>query len=297
MSRPIITIAIPAYNQSKVIRDSIESALEQRTRKNLCEILVIDDCSKDNTAEIVRSYPVRLIVNEENIGIGANLVKLMENAKGHYIIYLCGDDSFTHPMVVSDYVNQFYANPRLGIVGRYYYQYMNGYPGAIMTCRDRNILTSSCNPSGMAFKKDAFYGSNKRFIECPMIVKQYLEKGYEWTMIEYDTIKARIKPGQNTATQEWYYDQSPIKNWVKLVGPKFKFHQGFIQLKNRAPKLLWSEICLSIKLRSWNLLDVVWWFNVLIAVMIPGFILRQLSNFWRHRITRMFSRIIERPSK
>jgi glycosyltransferase involved in cell wall biosynthesis len=295
MSRPIITIAIPSYNQEKVISSTLISALEQKGKG--IEILVVDDASTDRTAEIVSQYPVRLIVNKHNLGIGYNLEKLMDEARGHHVIYLCGDDEFVDANVVADYVNQFRVNPKVGIIGRYYYQYMNGYPGAIMTCRDKNILTSSCNPSGMAFKKDTFIGTNRRFVECPSIVAQYLQKGYEWTMFEYDTIKARIKPGQNTATQEWYYTESPTKNWIRLVGKNFKDYPIFIQLKNRAPSKLLEEIKTCVKLNKWVLIDVAFWFYSILAISVPSSVLRPLSNFWRHRITRCFARIIERPSK
>lgn len=294
MSKSVITICIPSFNQEKVIAESVESALSQKGKG--IKVLVVDDASTDNTVQIVRQYPVGLVVNSCNLGIGRNLERCMSLADSHYIIYLCGDDQFTHPMVVSDYINQFRSNPKLGIIGRYYYQYMNGYDGAIMVCRDKNILTQSCNPSGMAFIKDKFMGSNKIFIECPSIVAQYLQKGYEWTMLEYDTVKARIHPGGNTATKEWYYTESPIKNWTDLVGRDFTFYQGFIQLKNRAPKMLWGEICESVKINPKVLFQPLFWLYATIAVIVPRRYLIPLSNFYRHRITRRFVRIIERAS-
>ena len=293
MSRPLITVGIPSYNQEKVIAESVESALAQRGKG--IEVLVIDDASTDRTAEIAEGFDVRVIRNQHNLGIGHNLVKILQEARGHYIIFLCGDDLFTHPEVVKDYINQFRLNPKLGIIGRYYYQYMNGYDGAIMVSRDENILTQSCCPSGMAFKKiDGIKGSNRIFIEMPSIVSQYLRRGYEWTMFKYDTIKARIHPGGNTATKENYYEGSMYENWRNLTGEPLKFYQGYIQIKNRAPKKLWEEICQSLEGNKKALLDLSFWFFALIAVVIPGCVLKPLSNFYRHRITRRFVKTIER---
>ena len=295
MSKPIITIGIPAFNQEKVIGESIESALEQRGRG--IDILVVDDASTDGTVEVIKKYPVRLVQNEYNMGIGQNLKRLMRLARGHNIIYLCGDDLFTGPDVVSDYIKQFQGNPKLGIIGRYYYQFMNGHEGAVMVSCDENILTQACNPSGMAFKVDDFKATNKIFIECPSIVAQYLRKGYEWTMFRYDTVAARLHPGGNTATKESYYVGSMYENWRDLTGEPLKFYHGYIQIKNRAPKKLWEEICQSLKGNMTALLNPIFWLYATIAITAPGCVLRPLSNFWRHRITRRFCRIIERPSK
>lgn len=287
-----VTIAIPTYNQEKTIEDSLKSALAQEYPHK--EILVIDDGSTDKTVEICKRYPVRVIVNEKNIGIGKNLAKLMSEAKGRYVVYLCGDDVFTSTKVVNDIVTIFdRGEPGVGIIGRYYFQFMNGYPGAIMVCRDHNIITQSCNPSGMAFRKTEVVGSNKIFIEMPTIVAQCL-KHWRWTMIEYDTIAARIHPGGNTATKKWYYTESPIVNWTSLCGKDHKFHQGMIQLRNRAPHLLPREVYNIIKINPKNLLDPYFWLYAVIACTIPGWILRPLSNFYRHRITRRKCKIIER---
>lgn len=288
-----LTIAIPVYNSEKTIADSIESALSQEYP--LKEVLVIDDCSTDRTVEIVKKYPVRLIENPVNLGIGRNLKKLMDNAEGKYVVYLCGDDQFTHEKVCNDIVHIFDTHSDVGVIGRFYYQYMDGYDGPIMVCRDMNILTSSCNPSGMAFRNMAFTATNDIFIEMPSVVLQYLEQ-WRWTLIEYDTIKARIHPGGNTGTKKEYYQGSQVANWAKLMGEDFRFNQGFIQIKNRASHLLWQEIK-----NAWNLTPGVrvepsFYFYAGIALLVPSCILKPLSNFYRHRITRRFCKIIPRSA-
>lgn len=296
MQDPLITIAIPVFNSEKTIAESIESALDQKVKGR--EILVIDDASTDKTTDIVSRYPVRLKVNSENVGIGVNLCRLMTAARGRYVLFLCGDDQFTNDRVAADYLSVFQVADHIGVIGRYYYQYMDGYPGAIMVCRDKNILTSSCNPSGMAFRKDRqVVPTNKIFIECPSIVKQYLENDWKWTMFEYDTIRARIHPGGNTGTKESYYQGSMYQNWRDLLEEPLWFPQGFIQVKNRAPKKLWEEICQSVKGSRTALLRPTWWLFAIIAVVVPGSVLRPLSNFWRHRIMRRFLKIIERGNE
>jgi len=289
--KPKLTIAIPVYNSEKTIACSLKSALSQAYP--LKEILVIDDNSTDRTVEIVKQFPVRLIENITNIGIGEQLAKLMEKAHGKYIVYLCGDDQFTNPYVSHDIVSIFDGTPDIGIIGRHYYQYMDGHEGAIMVCRDKNILTSSCNPSGMAFRKMEVAPNNDIFIEMPSIVAQYLPL-WRWSMLEYDTIKARIHPGGNTGTKTSYYQGSQIENWVSMVGKDFRFNMGFVQIKNRAAHLLWQEIKAAWTLTPGVRKEPAFYFWVAVAVFVPATILRPLANFYRHRITRHFNTIIKR---
>jgi len=289
-----ITIAIPSYNNEATIRESIESAFNQSYPNK--EILVVDDKSTDNTVSIVKEYPqARLYVNEENLGIGRNLKKLMQLARGEYILYLCADDLFTTHLVATDVVQIFNKNQDIGVIGRFFYFFMDKHPGAIGVCRDRNILTNSCCPSGMAFRRNPdIEATNKIFIEMPYIVSQYL-KDYRWTMIEYDTIAARFHPGGNTGTKKSYYKESPLQNWIDLTGDKlFQFHEGFIQLKNRAPHLLIPEIKLAIKMNPKVLTELRFWMFGLFALLVPGFISRPFTNFYRHRITRRHVKVIQR---
>jgi len=90
-----ITIMIPTYNQAKYIEKAIESALSI-DYQNL-EVIVSDDCSTDNTKEVVSKYLAdkrfQYIKNEKNLGRVGNYRKtLYEYATGDYILNLDGDD-------------------------------------------------------------------------------------------------------------------------------------------------------------------------------------------------------------
>lgn len=288
-----LTIAIPAYNSAKTIRDAIESALMQDYPSK--EVVVFDDASTDDTVKIASEYPeVRLVVNPENMGIGLNLANCMEQAKGRYILYLCADDIFTDKHVASDVTQIFNHNGTIGVINRYYYQFMDGHPGAVMTVRDKRLLTACINPSGMAFRCMKVYGINRIFLEMPFIVHQYL-KMFQWTTMEWDTVAVRLHEKGNTGCKSSYYTESPIQVLTEFLGKDFKYHLGLIQLKNRAPKLLWREICLTVKLNRRNLSDPFFWVCALTSLLTPRMVLIALSNFYRHRINRNFCKIIKKP--
>ena len=281
----MVSICVPAYRQEKTIDQAILSAITQDYTD--MEILIIDDCSTDDTVAAANSHPVRLIVNETNLGIGGNLTKCMQEAKGEYIIYLCGDDYFCDTHVVSDMVRIFETHPKVGVIDRFYYQFMDGHPGAIATIRDE-ILLSSVNPSGMAFRKSAMTGefSSKIFIECPSMVKNILAQGWHSHKIFYDTIAVRIKPEQNTCTVSSYYTESPILN-ANIITPGYVNYSGFISLRMRRPQLLLQEILITIKIKPLCLLSFAFWGCVLISIL-PARVLSHLSNWYRHRIQRRF---------
>ncbi len=89
----LVSIIMPNYNGAKYIRETVESVLSQ-TYTNW-EILLVDDCSTDNSLEIVESYNdarIRIFKNETNRGGAASRNRALREAKGKWIAFLDGDD-------------------------------------------------------------------------------------------------------------------------------------------------------------------------------------------------------------
>ena len=85
------SIIIPSYNSAQEVIRALQSIREQ-TFKNY-EIIVIDDCSTDNTYEILsKEKGIKLIKNSTNLKAGGARNKGLEIAKGEYIIFLDADD-------------------------------------------------------------------------------------------------------------------------------------------------------------------------------------------------------------
>lgn len=95
---PIISIVIPAYNDENDIQECLESAIGQ-TISNI-EIIVVDDCSIDNTVSIIQKYKdldprVKLIqFNENKSAFQARKTGVL-SSKGKYIMFLDADDSIS----------------------------------------------------------------------------------------------------------------------------------------------------------------------------------------------------------
>jgi glycosyltransferase involved in cell wall biosynthesis len=105
----LLTIGIPTFNGAGSIIDAIESCLDSIdfSGSKAVEILVVDNCSTDDTCQMVtkfvKSHPgfVRLIVNEENIGLDRNIDKVIESSKGQYVKLLGDDDVVSQDFVSS----------------------------------------------------------------------------------------------------------------------------------------------------------------------------------------------------
>ncbi len=95
MKEDLVSIVTPTYNCGKFITETIESVIEQ-TYKNW-EMIIVDDCSKDNTQEIVKKYlkndkRIKYIKFEKNQGAAIARNTAIREAKGRYIAFLDSDD-------------------------------------------------------------------------------------------------------------------------------------------------------------------------------------------------------------
>lgn len=89
----LVSVCIPAYNNAGYIKDTIDSILGQ-TYHNL-ELVIVDDCSKDNTYELIKNIPderIKLYRNEKNLGMSGNWNRCLELCSGEYIKLICADD-------------------------------------------------------------------------------------------------------------------------------------------------------------------------------------------------------------
>ncbi len=105
------------YNGEKYLREAIDSILGQ-TFKDF-EFLIIDDGSTDSSVEIIRSYAdprIRLIQNEENIGLSRSLNKGLKLAIGEYIARMDADD-ISLPRRLAAQVGLLDKQPDIGLVG------------------------------------------------------------------------------------------------------------------------------------------------------------------------------------
>jgi glycosyltransferase involved in cell wall biosynthesis len=90
---PLVSVCIPVYNGEKYIKEAINSVLSQNLKD--FELLILDNCSLDSTAVIIKNIKderIRYIKNSNNIGSINNFNKCVELAVGKYFLLLPHDD-------------------------------------------------------------------------------------------------------------------------------------------------------------------------------------------------------------
>ena len=117
--RPLVSVIIPAYNAEKYLSQAIESILNQTFRD--FELIIIDDCSTDNTWQVIDKYhkaDKRVVVsrNKKNLKLSRTLNKAIKVSKGKYIARMDADD-ISFPDRLEKQVKFMEANLEVGISG------------------------------------------------------------------------------------------------------------------------------------------------------------------------------------
>ncbi|HZP76267.1 MAG TPA: glycosyltransferase family A protein [Pseudolabrys sp.] len=122
MKEPLVSILVTTYNRSHLLGRAIESVLAQDFKDY--ELVIIDDCSSDNTQDVIRSYRDDRIINirnDENVGskLGDRAHKrrfVYELMRGRYFANFCDDDYWLNDNLLSRQVAAFAANKNLAMV-------------------------------------------------------------------------------------------------------------------------------------------------------------------------------------
>lgn len=117
MVKPELSIIIVSYNTQKLLVDCLTSVYKYSINVNI-EVIVVDNASKDDSVQIVRSkFPqVNLIESKKNLGFakGNNLAKSV--AKGKYVLFLNSDTLVTSG-VFAKTLEKIESDPRIGALG------------------------------------------------------------------------------------------------------------------------------------------------------------------------------------
>lgn len=108
----LVSIIVTNYNYGKYLPEAIESALSQTYQNK--EILVVDDGSTDNSVEIIRKYPVKLIT-KSNGGTASARNAGIKHASGQILAFLDADDVY-YPEKVMASVVKIAEFPNIGLV-------------------------------------------------------------------------------------------------------------------------------------------------------------------------------------
>jgi glycosyltransferase involved in cell wall biosynthesis len=119
MKKPIISVIMPVFNAERYIADAIQSILDQ-TFTNF-EFIIINDCSADNSLEIIRHYAnidsrILILNNDKNLGVSRSLNRGINISKANYIARMDADD-VSFPNRFEKQINFLEENIDIGVLG------------------------------------------------------------------------------------------------------------------------------------------------------------------------------------
>lgn len=115
--KPKVSFVIPCYKLAHLLGECLESILSQTFTD--FEVLVMDDCSPDNTGEVTASFNdprIRYIRNEPNLGHLRNYNKGIELSRGEYVWLISADDGLRSCNVLETYISVMQRNPNVGYI-------------------------------------------------------------------------------------------------------------------------------------------------------------------------------------
>lgn len=230
----LVSIIIPVYNASRFLEETINSIQEQ-TYSNW-EAIFIDDCSSDNSYDIIKQYQkndkrIKVIKNKINNGVAISRNNGIDYAKGEYLCFLDADDKW-HPEKLAKQINFMQKlNCEFSFTG---YQFAN----------------EKCTPNGKIV-----------LVPNKINYKQALKNTTIWTstvmfdmgkLTKDDIYMPNIKRGQDTAT------------WWKVL-KKIEYAYGLNEVLSyyrRTNNSLSANKLTALK-RTWNLYRNVEHLNIL----------------------------------
>lgn len=202
---PKVTVLMPTYNVAPYVKEAIESVLQQTYRD--FELLVIDDCSTDNTVEVVRGIEderIRIVQNEKNVGLAENLNRGLSHITTEYVARMDGDD-IAEPFWLEKEVSVLDENPEIGICSTGFERFGSVKSLVRFPERHEDIMANmlfECSvivptfrmslyrDHGLRYSTDAFPAEDYRFwADCLRVTKIY---NIQETLFHYRMHPAQI---------------------------------------------------------------------------------------------------------
>lgn len=193
----LLSIVIPTYNRAIYLKRGLNSLIAYKGDD--IEIIVQDDCSPDNTSEIVKSINdsrIRYYRNEVNLGLGPNVIDILNRVTGKYVYYIT-DDDFIFPDAIEK-------------IKKFIIEYNPiAFTSDIITYYEKThvVLNFSCSKKNLIVDSDDFENNAKIILSAGVLSRvcfevskldiNYLKKyGGDWfpqiLMVGYLSSKGRL---------------------------------------------------------------------------------------------------------
>ncbi|NDV46180.1 glycosyltransferase [Paludibacter sp. 221] len=247
-----ISVVMPVYNAGRFLREAIESVLGQ-THENF-ELVIVDDCSSDNSVQIVKSFDderIILIENKQNTGNYPCRNRGIKQATGEFIAVMDADDIMV-PERMDTQLLFLLNNEQYMAVGSDVFvvdenskekgiwsKHSNNFEEIKVRLLKDNVCT---HPTLMlrseVFKKHGIYYNEKYLYSADYELLYQISKIGKITNIKIPLLKYRVHSGQITAKkkneQDLYKHQIQLKQLERfgISAPDFEQIENHLNLVN-----------------------------------------------------------------
>lgn len=314
-----ISILIPTYNGASCITETISSITNQNFKDY--EIIISDDCSKDNTVEIIKSLhnpKIKIFQNKKNLGYPGNLESGRQHCSSE-ILYLMGQDDIMAKNTLKNTVDAFKISKDIGAVTRPYFWFdkdinvpvraknqLNPKKDTIVKITDKpqkviRVFETLDQLSGLAYRRKFMdLPFHPDIFPCHIYPFASILKKHPVVFLKDYNIAVRIASSQ-TRSLSSIYNKSPLLSWVEMVKSIYsekKYQKvqkylikdfiaknfiGLVQIKNYSTfKNLIREIIYLVKFKPSNLFDLRFWFFSIGCITIPAKLLISMVDIYKN---------------
>ncbi len=300
-----LNIILIAYNHEKYIREAIDSILMQNLDFEY-KIIVADDCSSDNTLEIIKEYAnkhhekFKLLENSINLGVTKNYQRAFQACTAEYIAILEGDDYWISPQKIKKQINFLDNNKNFSFC---FHRFIGHDEGTNHVFASNNPFKDSIIIDTKTLIENNFIGNFSTCVYRYEIIKQlplklFEMKAYDWIvnilcsqygdigfLNEFLSVYRQHDEGvwsSKSKLQKKIMTLKYIDEYDKFLN--FKYNQQFELAKLTLATYLPKEKCEDLSQdKEFRLLSILKRFKRIISLLTPPIIIIFLKTILRKK--------------
>lgn len=242
-NKPLVSVIMPAYNASGYIIEAVESILNQSFKR--FELIIIDDCSKDKTLQIAKSFSkkdkrIRVYRNKKNLKIAGTLNRGIRLAKAEFVARMDADD-VSHPKrlelqykIISRQKNTSIIGANMEIINESGTKVSKrSYPTTSKELKKIMFKYSPFAHPVVMYKKKAvldFGGYDEKMVPCEDIDLWFkLGSLHDFASIDKSLLKYRVLPTYSKKYNLKYIEKLGFKIKLKAIS-KYNYKPSIIDL-------------------------------------------------------------------
>ncbi len=254
-----VSVAVITYNQENTISQTLDSILRQRGNFEL-EVVIGEDCSKDNTWQICKDYEirfpgvVRLLPNTHNLGILGNFARTYYSCTGDFLCDIAGDDYYCDDHALEKQMQYLIQHPSVGVMGangyRYYVRKDRMIPGL-------NQMTTGDTDKAKEFFFTKTYPGGVYFRPVGMMIRRGLLQYLDFDEMIRRKLPVEDYPMQAILSQHTHFACLPnllvvyriykeSATFVSLDDADYlKYHTGLVEIRRFLNELFPNDACIT----------------------------------------------------